>query len=190
MADEHGPRVTHMRSALHKMVHATVKSCARPERTDECFPFALAPETLQRLHATLAAHLDAVAPTIEAAVEGVLAEHDAVAKLDAVDAYLRDAPRASSAAPAPVAPEAAVAAALAPVRSAVHDALLAEVEGLAAENAQLREELQARAASLAERAAHLADARRVYDSALWHVIDAAPTADLETLVDRMTNQPV
>lgn len=190
MAEERGPRVTHMRSALHKMVQATVKSCGRPDRTEECFPFGLSAEALQRLHATVAAHLEAVGPAIEAGVEGVLASHGALDKLDAVDAYLRDAPRSVSVAQAAATPQVAISAALDPVRAEAHASLSAQVETLESEVRQMRSEAARRAAALSERSARLADARRLYDSALWHVLDAAPTADLETLVDRMANEPV
>ena len=67
--------------------------------------------------------------------------------------------------------------------------LRSEVEQLEWRNGQRKEELAAQRDALSRRLTHVRDTQRLYEEAMGQLL-AAPSGEMETLVDRMVHQTV
>lgn len=67
--------------------------------------------------------------------------------------------------------------------------LRSQVEQLEWRNGQRKEELAAQRDALSRRLTHVRDAQRLYEEAMGQLL-AAPSGEMETLVDRMVHQTV
>lgn len=216
-APTNGPRVSHFRLALHKMMQATIKSCGRMEKTEECFPFGLSTEQMIQLDSVLAAEMGGMAEDIERKIESLLVEHDLISKLNEVDSFMKqlrqmalveaatDPETATSgittvsavsntthstaiSTTAAVEPEKQVQAMLMPLRRAAVEELTSSIKELKALNEAKRVDLDSRRSAMLRRCDLVRDKQMLYDNAFAQILSLGDTKQLESLVARMAHQ--
>jgi len=122
-------------------------------------------------------------------IEQLLLEKDLINKFDAVDQFLKSSDRAIPiAVEENTSPKQAVERAVMPAKLEAIDRLQKVILDLEAKNRHIQQEIAARKLDLDRRCGRAVDKQRLYDTAFEKILATANPADLETLVDRMTNQ--